>query len=113
MSYYSSPQASSDQEEPDEKTHLAPRHEKVYVEVNKPLDETNGSETEESSSESDLSEGVATDVENCLEEDNNAIDTESTTLFGRRISRRTLGICAAIFKGCWGGSIMAPMHWAP
>jgi glucose uptake protein GlcU len=29
------------------------------------------------------------------------------------ISRRTLGLLSAIFNGCWGGSIMVPMHYAP
>jgi hypothetical protein len=28
------------------------------------------------------------------------------------VSMRSLGICAAIFNGLWGGSIMVPMHWS-
>jgi hypothetical protein len=32
---------------------------------------------------------------------------------GKKISKRTLGVCAAAFCGIWGGSIMVPMHFAP
>jgi hypothetical protein len=29
------------------------------------------------------------------------------------VSKRTMGLLAAIFNGVWGGSIMVPMHYAP
>ena len=29
------------------------------------------------------------------------------------ISKRTMGLLAAVFNGVWGGSIMVPMHYAP
>ena len=34
-------------------------------------------------------------------------------LFGVKFQRRTLGILSAMFCGIYGGSIMAPMKWAP
>lgn len=57
-------------------------------------------------------EMVAMDAE--LEEtDSTGSQLETITVLGRKFSRRTLGICAAVFNGTWGGSIMVPMHWAP
>jgi len=32
---------------------------------------------------------------------------------GRKVSRRKLGMAAAVFNGAWGGSIMVPMKFAP
>lgn len=43
-------------------------------------------------------------------------DHDSTSgdvvICGQKISRRNLGILAAVFNGTWGGSIMVPMHWS-
>lgn len=39
--------------------------------------------------------------------------TENVIVCGIKITKRQLGILAAIFCGVYGGSIMAPMKWAP
>ena len=39
--------------------------------------------------------------------------TNYTTLFGWRCTRFTAGIIAAVFNGCWGGSIMVPFKYVP
>ena len=41
------------------------------------------------------------------------VDEEHTVVFGVKVRRRTLGICAAAFCGIWGGSIMVPMQYSP
>jgi hypothetical protein len=44
-----------------------------------------------------------------------AIHNESDTVvvLGRKLSRRHVGMLSAMFTGCYGGSIMAPMKYAP
>jgi len=40
-------------------------------------------------------------------------DSLYTRVCGMRIRRRTYGILAAVFNGCYGGSVMAPLKLAP
>jgi len=55
--------------------------------------------------------GLYSKVETKVHEDHD--DKKSFSLVAYPISQRALGLLAAIFNGIWGGSIMAPMHFAP
>jgi hypothetical protein len=41
------------------------------------------------------------------------LESQESVVFGRAISKRHLGMMSAMFTGLWGGSIMAPMKYAP
>jgi hypothetical protein len=56
---------------------------------------------------------VSADDDMVLVDDEAALPPTHLMLCGRKWSRRTLGILAAMFTGIYGGSIMAPMKWAP
>uniref|UniRef100_A0A6U0QYS8 EamA domain-containing protein n=1 Tax=Eucampia antarctica TaxID=49252 RepID=A0A6U0QYS8_9STRA len=62
-------------------------------------------------------------VKNITEKVNNKLDKDRANIGGKcktnfvyrlysRLSRRDLGILAAVFNGCWGGTTMIPMHYA-
>lgn len=58
----------------------------------------------------DRDEGEFRDeVQSTQSSENNPHDFQ---LCGRKLTKRALGIMAAIFNGTWGGSIMVPMHWS-
>jgi hypothetical protein len=40
-------------------------------------------------------------------------EPDSVMICGRCVSRRQLGMLSAMFTGCWGGSILVPMKYAP
>jgi hypothetical protein len=42
----------------------------------------------------------------------NSQHADLVVICGRKFTKRTLGIMAAIYNGTWGGSIMVPMHWS-
>ena len=47
-------------------------------------------------------------------DDDNAVQLPpDDVIWGRKISKRKLGMAAAVFNGAWGGSIMVPMKFAP
>mmetsp|Transcript_681 Transcript_681/g.1034 ORF Transcript_681/g.1034 Transcript_681/m.1034 type:complete len:386 (+) Transcript_681:66-1223(+) len=38
--------------------------------------------------------------------------TLTINVFGKRVTRRQMGLACAVFNGVWGGSIMVPMHFS-
>jgi hypothetical protein len=60
-----------------------------------------------------------TDTEDLPDEEGNDDDvtivptTAEIPFCGRKMSKRKLGLAAAVFNGAWGGSIMVPMKFAP
>lgn len=112
MSYFSAPQQSnlprSNECESEQDIRVA-RH--AYVGVARtPSEESEGDGVrcdERPEGSGDETNGTDTmDVEEPL-------PLPSQAFLGRKVSKRTLGICAAVFNGTWGGSIMVPMQWAP
>ena len=105
MSYYLSPQAAKKfrRKPANEHTHLLPHNDATFK----------GQASKHRSSPETVAsgdvEGKVKDVHDEEEEE----DASACNVLGRKISKRTLGICAAIFRGCWGGSMIVPMHWAP
>jgi hypothetical protein len=65
-----------------------------------------------------LSDEDDEDTTHCIESNSDddvmlAVEIHDATKIFSNISKRQAGILSAIFCGVWGGSIMAPMHFAP
>lgn len=72
----------------------------------------------------DTIQSVATTIDNIIVDEECVTDTvdvemdkskekeDLITIFGVKMTRRTVGLLAAIFNGVWGGNNMVPLHWA-
>lgn len=63
---------------------------------------------------SDIEGDMGVEREASLDDEITVVPTTAEISFcGRKLSRRTLGLAAALFNGVWGGSIMVPLKFAP
>jgi hypothetical protein len=116
MAYYSAPSVSHSSPQllvrhDSEDTEGSPYH---PLEDDEPEDEADRFDDEapaEAAAESDESDEDLVVVDEPMVDD--SLPDTHTICCGMKFQRRTLGILAAMFGGIYGGSIMAPMKFAP
>lgn len=100
MSYYSSPKAQVEEQMCDHGSVIS-QHSAEYRGIHAHASDAENEEEESFHEETDV-----------YDDDIVEIPTD-VVIWGRKISKRKLGMAAAVFNGAWGGSIMVPLKFAP